>query len=88
VTTGEALALRGRAHGARAGRAVGGERPGILWLIWQLGALDGTATGVELQIAERSQRVSSPGEGGTAAGAPPAFTKMQGHRHASVTFAG
>ena len=41
------------------------DRPGLLRLVWQLGALDGTATGVELQIAERSQAVSDPGEVGT-----------------------
>ena len=70
-----------------AGR-VAGERPGILRLIWQLGALDGTATGVELQIAERSQ--GAPSQGGDRAGTLPVrwFTKMQGRRHHSVTLSG
>jgi hypothetical protein len=70
-----------------AGR-VAGERPGILRLIWQLGALDGTATGVELQIAERSQRAPSQGGRPGRDVACRMFTKMQGRRHHSVTLSG
>jgi hypothetical protein len=44
---------------------VAADRPGLLRLVWQLGALDGTATGVELRIAERRRALSGPGEVGT-----------------------
>jgi hypothetical protein len=50
------------------GRRVVDERLGFLRLIWRLGALDGTATGVELQIAERSQGAQTQGRNPIGAG--------------------